>query len=86
MDIGIKRVIGIYQYVYMFGVICVSPAEVKFRYYRSNDTHEDFDLSQYIVDDVVKLGEDELFQLSIIDKHIINVIDMIKELKLDKME
>lgn len=84
MEIGIKRVIGTYKYVYMFGVICVSPVEVKFKYYHPNSTPEEIDYSEYIVDDVVKLGEDELFQLSTTDKHIINVIDMIKELDLSK--
>lgn len=82
MDIGIKRVINNYKYVYMFGVICVSPVEEKFKYYPPNATPEEIDYSEYIVEDVVNLSGDKLFQLSTIDKHILNVMDMIKELNL----
>ena len=82
MDLSIKKLVGEYEYCYMCGFVIVTPIKkVTFKYQPNVNQEPEVEVSDYIVDEIIKMGKDELFQLSTTDKHILNVLSFIQEMK-----
>ena len=75
-----------YRYDYFMGFVTVTKIESKIRKFKLISSYEDvqIDFHQYESSTVMNMNEDEVFQNSVIDPHLINVIRFLSKLKATK--